>query len=97
MTPTEDRPLSALPSTLARVLAFASILAGGLVGGIIGWGFATIGCDRGCTNRGGLGIVTGAALGAAGIAVVAVLALRAMGEWRRIQHERDSTAGGQTD
>jgi hypothetical protein len=32
----------------------------------------------------------GAVLGAAGVGVVAVLALRAMGEWRTVQHRDDS-------
>jgi hypothetical protein len=32
--------------------------------------------------------LVGAVIGAVGVAVVAVLALRAMGEWRVIQHQR---------
>jgi hypothetical protein len=34
--------------------------------------------------------VFGAVVGAGGVAVVAVLALRAMGEWRTIQHRQPS-------
>lgn len=84
----DDHPVSALPSTLARALAFAAIVVGGVVGAVIGWGFATITCHHDCTTPGGIGIVIGALFGAGGVAVVAVLTLRAMGEWRRIQHER---------
>ena len=36
----------------------------------------------------GVGAVVGGALAAAGVAVVAVLTLRAMGEWRTIKEER---------
>ena len=67
------------------MLAFAAILAGGLTGGLIGYAFATTSCHRECTTPGGIGVLAGATVGAIGIAVVAVLALRAMGEWRSIK------------
>ena len=38
-----DDPVSALPSVLARVLAFGSILVGGVAGGLIGYAFAGVG------------------------------------------------------
>ena len=38
-----DDPESALPSVFARVLAFGSILVGGVAGGLIGYAFADIG------------------------------------------------------
>jgi hypothetical protein len=85
----DDYAPSALPSTGARVLAFAAILVGGLCGGLIGWAFVDLQCTGDCgTTAGAVGLV-GAVVGAAGVAVVAVLALRAMGEWRTIQHRQD--------
>ena len=79
-----DRPLSALPSTRARVLAFAAILVGGLAGALIGYGFVDIQCSGSCSTPDAIGGLTGAVLAALGTAVVAVLALRAMGEWRQL-------------
>jgi hypothetical protein len=77
---------TALPSTGARVLAFAAILVGGLCGGLIGWSLVDIQCTGDCGATAGLAALVGAVIGAAGVAVVATLALRAMGEWRTIQH-----------
>ncbi len=88
MSPSEDdRPLSALPSTGARVLAFAAICLAGVCGGLIGWSFVKLQCEGDCSVPQGLGALVGAVFAAAGVAVVAVLVLRAMGEWRTIQHE----------
>jgi hypothetical protein len=76
-----DYAPTSLPSTTARVLAFAAILVGGLCGGLIGYGFADISCTGDCgTVSGGLGLL-GAVIGAVGVGVVSILALRAMGEW----------------
>ena len=72
-------PESALPSVAARVLAFGSILLGGLTGGLIGAAFARLGGFGGVA--GGLVLLVSALLGAGGVAVVAVLTLRAVGEW----------------
>ena len=87
---------SALPSTTARVLAFLAIVLGGVCGGLIGWSVTDLQCgpeerpaaeaqadDDGCTTISGIGAVVGAVIGAGGVAVVAVLVLRAMAEWRR--------------
>ena len=84
MPPAPDRPLSALPSTRARVLAFGAILLGGLAGALIGYGFVDIQCSGSCATPDAVGALTGAVLAALGTAVVAVLALRAMGEWRQL-------------
>jgi hypothetical protein len=76
-----DYAPTALPSTGARVLAFAAILLGGLCGGLIGYGFTELQCADDCTAlAGGAGLI-GAVIGAVGVGVVAVLALRAMAEW----------------
>lgn len=80
---------SSLPSRGARVLAFVAILVGGACGGLIGYGFTDLQCEDGCTAvAGGAGLL-GAVIGAVGVGVVAILALRAMGEWRTIQHRDD--------
>ena len=83
-------PESALPPVMARVLAFVAILVGGLCGGIIGAAVVDVQCSGDCTTEASLGGLLGAVLGALGVAVVAVLALRAMGEWRTIQHGQAS-------
>jgi ABC-type Co2+ transport system permease subunit len=82
----DDYAPNALPSTGARVLAFVSILLAGTCGGIIGYAFADLQCTGDCSLQRGLGALIGALVGAVGVAVVATLALRAMGEWRVIQH-----------
>jgi hypothetical protein len=87
---------SALPSTTARLLAFLAIVVGGVCGAVIGWSVTDLQCgpperagaeqpadDDGCGTITGVGAVVGAVVGAGGVAVVAVLVLRAMAEWRR--------------
>jgi hypothetical protein len=83
-------PESALPPVAARVLAFVAILVGGLCGGIIGAAVVDVQCAGDCTTEASIGGLVSALLGALGVAVVAVLALRAMGEWRTIQHGQAS-------
>lgn len=87
MPATDERSLSALPSPLARGVAFASILLAGLCGALIGWSFVDLQCTGDCATPGGIGAVVGAVFAAIGVAVVAVLTLRAMGEWRRIKED----------
>ena len=82
--PPEYAPTS-LPSTGARILAFAAILVGGLCGGLIGFSVVDIQCGHDCTTASGGAGVLGAVIGAVGVGVVSILALRAMGEWRTIQ------------
>ena len=80
--PPSDYAPTALPSKGARVLAFVAILVGGLCGGLIGYGFVDVQCtDDDCTTTAGLVGLLGAVVGAVGVGIVAVLALRAMGEW----------------
>ncbi len=95
--PTE-RVASALPSVAARVVAFAAILVGGACGGLIGYALVDLQCQGSCSTNRGFGAVAGAAIGAIGVAVVAVLALRAMGEWKTIQaRDGDSPRHGQAN
>ena len=82
-----DRKLSALPSVRARVLAFVAIIVAGLAGGVIGWSIAGLQCKGSCATASGIGAIVGGAVAAGGVAVVAVLAMRAMGEWRQIQED----------
>jgi len=88
----DDQPVaSALPSRAARILAFGAILLGGLCGGLIGFSVTRLQCAGDCTTNKSLGGLVGAVLGAVGVAIIAVLALRAMGEWQTIQ-ERGAQA-----
>jgi hypothetical protein len=84
-----DYAPSSLPSTGARLLAFVAILVGGLCGGLIGYGFTDLSCSGDCSTLTGGAAVLGAAIGAVGVGVVAVLALRAMGEWRTVTARRE--------
>lgn len=88
--PDSDYRTSALPSTGARLLAFVCILVAGLCGGLIGYAFIELQCEGDCTAQAGVAGLIGAAAFAGGVGIVAVLALRAMGEWRVIEaRERD--------
>jgi len=82
--PQQSDSLSALPSTVARALAFISILIGGLAGALIGYALVDVQTDNASGLLLGIGILLGAVLSAAGTAVVAVLVLRALGEWREM-------------
>ena len=86
---TNERPLSALPSPLARIVAFISVLVGGLGGSLIGYLLVDIQYDGASVIPLGLGLVIGAIAAAGGTAIIAVLVLRATGEWRDIG-DRDS-------
>jgi hypothetical protein len=80
-----DRPLSALPSPTARAAAFAAICLGGVAGGLIGYSLVRLQCTGDCGVPFGLGIFVGALVAAGGMSIVAVLVLRAVGEWRELQ------------
>ena len=83
--PSPERPLSALPSPTARVAAFAAILLGGFAGGLIGYTLVKLQCSGRCTTPKGVGTLVGSLVAAGGMSIVAVLVLRALGEWRQIQ------------
>ena len=82
--PTPDRPLSAIPSPGARALAFVALLAGGFAGGLIGHTLVGLQCTGDCDLPQGFGMWGGSIVGAAGAAIVAILVLRAQGEWREL-------------
>ncbi|MFZ9156754.1 MAG: hypothetical protein ACO3AT_08525 [Ilumatobacteraceae bacterium] len=79
-----ERPLSALPSPMARLLAFIAILLGGFAGALIGYALVDIQTTDASDLALGLGLFVGAVITAGGTAIVAILVLRAVGEWRDI-------------
>jgi hypothetical protein len=81
-----------LPSTGARLLGFAAILAAGAAGGFIGYAVTGLQCRGDCTINQGIGGLIGAVIAALGVAVVVQLALRAMHEWRVIEARGDAEA-----
>lgn len=85
-----ERPLSALPSPVARGIAFAAICLAGVAGALIGYSLVELQCDGDCAVPLGLGILGGAIAAAVGMAIVAVLVLRALGEWRELQDQPGS-------
>lgn len=80
----DERRLSALPSVRARALAFVAILVAGVCGALIGWAFVDLQCTGSCHVASGVGALLGGTGAAVGVGVVAVLTMRAMGEWRTI-------------
>lgn len=88
-SPPPEPPLrSAAPPVRSRLLALAAVLVGGACGALIGYGFVDLQCEGDCTVWLGVGTLVGAVAGAVGVAIVAVLALRAMDEWDTIQRTR---------
>ncbi len=85
-------PVAALPSAAptrgVRLLAFASIVIAGLCGGLIGYAFTDLQCTDGCSTLAGFGALVGALIGAVGVAIVAVLVLRAMDEWDSVKGDK---------
>ncbi len=96
---TTPKPISALPSVQARILAFGAILVAGVCGGLIGYSAVKVACKgprttaaavvKNCATPEGVGGVAGAVMAAVGVAVISVLVLRAMGEWRSIREKRE--------
>jgi len=60
----------------------------GVCGALIGYSFVSIQCHGSCSTPEGAGSIVGAVIAAVGVAVVAVLVLRAMGEWKTITQQR---------
>lgn len=89
--PDDRQVASSLPPASARVLAFATIVVGGVCGGLIGWKVTDLQVDEGSILP-GLGGLFGAVFAAGGVAILAVLVLRAMSEWNTIQETGDPSA-----
>ena len=83
---------TALPSVGARVLSVVAILIGGVAGGFIGYAFVDLQVSGDAAVWTGLGALIGATAAAVGTAVVVVLTLRAMNEWRTIQARDEARA-----
>lgn len=92
--PAAPGPESALPPAAARVIAFVSIVVAGVCGGLIGFALVDIGYAGTSSTPLAVGALVGAIVSALGVAVVAVLVLRAMGEWRTIEHGRAGRRAG---
>lgn len=85
-------PLDSAPPPAARWLAFLGILVGGLLGGMIGWGVGEI--MGGSSTWAAVGALLGGLTGAIGVGVVANLTLRAMNEWKAVEHPEDDRSDG---
>jgi hypothetical protein len=66
----------------ALIGAFLAVVVAGLSGAAIGYGLVGIGCTGDCGTVSGVGALLGGLLAAGGVAIVAVLLLRSMAEWR---------------
>ncbi|MGZ4735059.1 MAG: hypothetical protein ACXVKA_03200 [Acidimicrobiia bacterium] len=71
------------PPRGAFLIAYASVVLAGLFGGAIGYGLVNASSSSGSGTAKAIGALIGAVGAAIGVGVVAVLALRAMAEWRR--------------
>ena len=79
----ETAPPSHAAGRWAVLAAFLAVVVGGLSGAAIGFGLVEIDCTGECGTAEGIGAIVGGLIGAVGVAIVAVLVLRAMAEWRR--------------
>ena len=84
----QQRPLSALPSVFARAVAYISIVIAGIAGALIGFTLVDLQCQGDCDVPNSIGLILGAATGALGMGVVAVLVLRATGEWKELEDRK---------
>ncbi len=76
----------ASPPVWARLTAVLAIIISGAAGGLIGWSVVDLQCSGdNCGSTAVLVGIGGAVAAAVGVAVVAVLTLRAMAEWRAIE------------
>ena len=83
---------SAAPSSRARLVALLAIVFAGACGGLVGYAITDLQCPGGCPTMAGVIGLGGAVIAALGVGIVAMLALRAMAEWRtgsRQQEARD--------
>lgn len=87
--PAPDFAATALPSAWARALAFAAVVLAGLCGGLVGWAVANFQCVDSCETISAVGAVVGTLISSGGVAIIAVLVLRAMSEWNAQAPARD--------
>ena len=79
-TDPDDHPYAA--SRGALIGAFLAVVVAGLSGAAIGYGLVGISCSGDCGTVSGLGALIGGLVAAGGVAIVAVLLLRSMAEWK---------------
>ena len=93
----QDTLPDAGPPIWARLLAVSAIIIAGVCGGLIGWSIVDLQCTGDCAT---LSIAAGIGTSivcAIGVAVVAVLSLRAMAEWKALEaRDRARRARGLT-
>jgi hypothetical protein len=70
------------PRRAAFFVAYVAVVLSGLFGAAIGYGLVNASSGGTATGK-AIGALVGAVVAAVGVGVVAVLALRAMAEWRR--------------
>ena len=87
-----EATLSLRPPRRAFVLAYVGVVLAGLLGAAIGGGLVDSMCHGDCGANVAGGAVIGALVAAVGVAVVAVLVLRAMHEWNQYQARIDIDA-----
>lgn len=88
---TAPEPLDSDPPVAARWLAFGLVVVGGGLGAMVGYGVGDV-MFRDATWA-AVGGLLGAATAAIGLGVVANLTLRAMNEWRAVEHPEDQRRG----
>lgn len=88
-------PLRSDPPVSARWLAFGSILLGGLLGALIGYGVLDLYTES--QNWAAVGALLFGVGGAIGLGVVTSLTLRAMNEWREVQHPERTRGQSETE
>jgi hypothetical protein len=76
----EEHPYAA--SRGALIGAFVAVVVAGLSGAAIGYGLVDIGCHGDCSTASGIAALFGGLVAAGGVAIVAVLLLRSMAEWK---------------
>lgn len=97
---TAPEPVVAAPPEAARAMAFAAIVVGGLLGGLVGFGIGDVLYPE--STWAAVGALAGAITGAVGLGVLANLTLRAMNEWTTAAHpesgddERSARSPGST-
>jgi len=78
--PPEEHPYAA--SRGALIGAFVAVVVAGLSGAAIGYGLVNVGCTGNCNTVSGIAALLGGLVAAGGVAIVAVLLLRSMAEWK---------------
>lgn len=80
--------MAGTPGVGATTGAVAGVLLLVALGALVGWGIVDTDCSGECTNAAIWGGLVGAAAGAIGAAILAVLVLRARFLWR-VPHDQD--------